>query len=61
VNRSRGLLPLLDKKRSAITHCPHGHEYTLANTGFYKSGRQCKACNLERVRKRRAQSCQSWG
>ena len=59
VNRSRGLLAALDKKRRAITHCPHGHEYTPSNTLVYKSGRQCKACAAERMRKRRA-ACRSW-
>ena len=26
------------------THCPHGHEYTEANTYYDKKGRQCRAC-----------------
>jgi len=35
------------------THCPHGHEYTLANT-HYQAGRsrQCRACARDRARRR---------
>lgn len=28
-----------------ITHCPHGHEYSPANTKVYPSGRTCIACS----------------
>ena len=39
-----------------VTHCPHGHEYTLENTlivGKIKQ-RRCKACNLLRCKKYRS-------
>lgn len=35
---------------SRKTHCPKGHEYTY----FYKGERQCRACQRERDRARRA-------
>jgi len=40
-------------KRLAKTHCPRGHEYTVANTRLSpKGGRSCKACAvaLNRIR-----------
>ena len=38
-----------------ITHCPQGHEYSLANT-YVKEGRYrgCRACRTESVRRVRA-------
>ena len=41
------------------THCPQGHEYTFENTLIYAkrvsgTGRQCRTCNRERARRRRA-------
>jgi group I intron endonuclease len=36
---------------ATITHCPHGHEYTEANTyRSKKSERICRACNALRVK-----------
>lgn len=36
------------------THCPHGHEYTVANTYIRPCGkRKCRACNAERERRRK--------
>jgi hypothetical protein len=29
----------------AKTHCPQGHEYTEANSYYYKGNRACRACN----------------
>jgi len=41
----------------AITHCPHGHQYSEENTYYYKNAlghtaRNCKTCMKERDRKR---------
>lgn len=36
-----------------IKFCKHGHEFTNANTYFYKERRQCKACKQERSRESR--------
>jgi hypothetical protein len=39
-----------------ITHCPHGHEYTEANTYWGQDGkRDCRACGRERWRRRQGQ------
>lgn len=32
------------------THCPHGHEYTEANTRVYDGRRFCRACNSKKFR-----------
>lgn len=37
---------------AAITHCPHGHEYTEANTLHQRGRRNCRTCR--RARKREA-------
>lgn len=31
-------------RHAVKTHCPHGHEYTEANTRTYKGMRFCRAC-----------------
>lgn len=38
------------------THCPHGHEYTVANTYVRPDGkrRKCRACNAARERNRKS-------
>jgi group I intron endonuclease len=37
---------------AAITHCPHGHEFTKTNTYVDRKGsRICKRCNSDRVNK----------
>lgn len=37
--------------KSLVTHCPHGHKYTKANTITYKDGkRRCKTCMSKRKR-----------
>lgn len=37
------------------THCPHGHEYTPANTHWNRGGksRECYTCKLLRMRRKR--------
>lgn len=30
--------------KAAITHCPHGHEYSKENTAYSRGKRVCKAC-----------------
>lgn len=51
------------KHSSAKTHCPRGHEYTLANTYVNPKGsRVCRACrpyHEERYKRRRASRGQS--
>lgn len=42
------------------THCKWGHEFTSENTAIHPSGgRQCRACNAERSRRRRARKANS--
>ncbi len=36
------------KARTAITHCPQGHEYTPENTYWYRGCRHCLTCKRER-------------
>lgn len=38
------------------THCKNEHEFTEANTNWYRGYRMCRACNRERQRKRRSGS-----
>jgi hypothetical protein len=42
-------------EKARRTHCPHGHEYTPANTIWNKRGdlrhRECRRCHNDRVRK----------
>lgn len=47
VNIIRGDKPGINAGK---THCPHGHEYTDANTIVYKGSRFCRACKRERQR-----------
>ncbi len=46
ISRGRYKNPVAES-RKAITHCPSGHEYTEANTGYYKRDnvRFCKTCS----------------
>ena len=41
--------------RSAITHCPQGHEYTPENTTIENGGRSCRTCRNDRQRLRARQ------
>lgn len=60
-NIRRGLSSFYSRERKkAITHCPHGHEYSLENTGIRPNGhRRCRTCDradcLGRLRRKRAQ------
>lgn len=44
-------------RHAAVTHCPHGHEYTPENTGVQTRqgypNRYCRTCRRERDRRRR--------
>jgi len=54
-NVRRGLTGAVCKTRcAAITHCPHGHEYSPENTYTYNRHRLCKACGIRRKRERSA-------
>lgn len=47
LNLSRGRTVV--NRAPSITHCPHGHEYTPANTSRYGGKRKCRTCgNLRR-------------
>ena len=35
-------------RTASITHCPHGHEYTKANTRMSKGRRHCRVCDKAR-------------
>jgi hypothetical protein len=35
------------EKRRERTHCNRGHEFTEANTHYYKQGRVCKICRAD--------------
>ncbi len=39
-------------RNKAKTHCRNGHPYDEANTYHYRGGRECRACNRERARRR---------
>jgi len=39
--------------RSAKTRCPHGHEYTAANTAHRNGRRHCRACERQRAQRNR--------
>lgn len=44
-------------RKSAQTHCIHGHEFTPENTYSYPNKkRMCKACVFDRQRRRRART-----
>ena len=49
VNVLRGEGPTAVNARK--THCIHGHEFTPENTYLYSTGRQCRACAIERSRR----------
>ena len=40
-------------QQSAQTHCVHGHEFTEANTSWWKGHRSCRVCGNLRAAKRR--------
>jgi len=50
-NNRRGLIGERTRERSrAITHCPHGHEYSADNTYMTKAGtRCCKTCKRNSI------------
>lgn len=53
-NVRRGDLANLAVRRDPITHCPHGHEYTPANSYICARGkRQCRTCMGQRSKARR--------
>lgn len=53
--RAKGV-PTRAELRAAITHCPHGHEYTPENSYIAPDGkkRYCRECNRAAARKRAA-------
>lgn len=50
VNVARGRA---GRPQAERTHCPSGHEYTPENIQKYGGRRHCRACNIERLRRRR--------
>ena len=48
VNKLRGIGP--SAVNAVKTHCPQGHPYDELNTIVVRTGRQCRACNVERKR-----------
>jgi hypothetical protein len=44
------------RRRREMTHCKHGHEFSLANTRVYNGCRQCLTCKNERRRVRHVQA-----
>lgn len=48
--RGRGIAP----RNAAVTHCPHGHEYTDENTVVRHGSRYCLICRKFHARARRA-------
>jgi hypothetical protein len=53
VNTLRGNAPHANNARK--THCPHGHEYTEANTYIDQGKRRCRTCLSAKARRRRAE------
>jgi len=41
-------------KRAAQTHCKRGHAFSESNTLLHHGRRECRACNAQRARERRA-------
>lgn len=39
------------RRAQTITHCPHGHEYTLINTRVKNGSRNCRTCERDRMRR----------
>lgn len=35
-----------NERQKAIVRCPHGHEYTPANTYIWRGGRHCRSCRI---------------
>ena len=60
VNILRGIAPAGSRARcAAIKHCPHGHEYDVANTKWRQKrtgywSRKCRACAARQERERNA-------
>lgn len=49
--------PWVVSGKNVTGYCKHGHEYTEANTYYYKDGRtDCRTCKASRVRKPRARN-----
>jgi hypothetical protein len=44
------------KVKNGSSHCGQGHEFTKENTRIYNGCRQCKKCQIERQRERRARN-----
>jgi hypothetical protein len=34
----------VNKRNALVASCPRGHEYTEANTRWYRNGRHCRSC-----------------
>jgi len=49
--RAKGRLH--NKFQSSKTYCKNGHEFSEANTAFYRGSRVCRECNRQRQRYRR--------
>ena len=41
------------RQAEAVTHCPHGHEYSPENTGYDRGGRYCRICSRVHAAKTR--------
>lgn len=52
MRRSGAGLAQHNAAQQARTHCPHGHEYSEANTYVYKNMRHCRECRRIRDRAR---------
>jgi len=47
----------LRNQNTSKTHCSRGHEFTLKDTGFRKTGeRYCRACHREQYHERKARA-----
>ncbi len=56
VNLQRAVRPDVNpgaEFHKAKTHCPQGHPYNEANTGWWRNGRVCKTCKMLRARELR--------
>lgn len=52
MRRGLEVVKLIGPTNAEKTHCPQGHPYSPENTFLLRKARMCRACNIDRCRKR---------